>query len=77
MNFDDVSCNHVSYGDVSHDNFSHYEASHDANEAFSHTSAASFPHDPNIHRDSVMNLTGVPDDPKVGRLLVRGDKKEV
>jgi hypothetical protein len=58
--------------------FSHDEASHDAPyEASFHASAASFPYDPNSRRGSVMQRTGVLDDPKVGYLLARGDKKEV
>ena len=55
---------------------SHDEASHDVDEVFQHASVASFLYDPDSHRRSVMQLTGVPDDSEVGR-LVRGDKKEV
>jgi hypothetical protein len=62
-----------SHDGAPHDALSDDEASHDA--PF-HTSAAPFPYDPNSRRSSVMDLTGDPDDPEVGGLLVRGDKKE-
>jgi hypothetical protein len=76
---DEASHDALSHDEASpgHDTLSHDEAAHDADEPLSNASAASFPPDPNSRRDSVMHVTGVPDDPKVGRLLVRGDKKEV
>lgn len=58
------------------EHFSHDEASHDANEAFSHASAASFPDDPNSPRGSVIQSTGDSDDSEVGLLLVRGNQKK-
>jgi len=71
----------ASYDALSHDDVSHDEASHDAltsfHEAFFHPPAASFLYDPNNHRRSVMQLTGVSDDLKVGHLLVRGDKRSM
>jgi hypothetical protein len=79
----DVSYNNVSHDEVSHDDFSfsHDEASHDDDaahyEALFDGSAASFPYDPNSPRYSVMQSTGDPGNPEVGRHLVRGIKKSM
>ena len=77
---DEASHDTLSFDEASHDARSHDESSHDplssSHEALFHSSAAPFPYDSNSSRGSVVQSTGVPDDPEVGR-LVRGDKKEV
>ena len=58
---------------------SHDEASHDADETFSHASAASFPYDPNSPRGSVIQSARDSEDledSEVGLLLVRGNQKK-
>jgi len=75
---DEASHDGLSYDEIPHDDFSHDEASHDALSSsydFFYAPAASFPYDHNSRRGSVMQLTGVQDDSKVGRLLVRGNIK--
>jgi hypothetical protein len=73
---DEASHDALFHDEASYDALSHDEASHDADEAVSHASAASFPYDPNNPRGSVIQSTGDPDNPEVGFLLVRGNKKE-
>jgi hypothetical protein len=82
---DDFTFSHdgAAHDALFHDEASHGALSHDGAYdnalygAFFHASAASFPYDPDSRQGSAMQLTGVPDGPRVGLLLVRGDKKEV
>jgi len=79
LSLDESSHDTRSLDEASHDARSHDESSHDtlssSHEALFHASAVPLPYDSNSSRDSVLQSTGVPDDPEVGR-LVRGDKKE-